>query len=143
MARPRFTPGTARRAIVVAKILVPVLAPFAIRAAGYARHQWDAARARRLGVALDQLPAMSGRGTTLYARLSQLAISLHELAERRPQEAPFVQQADGRLDDLSAVMRAAELMPSNRRWAAHKAISHELDMLEAELLRRLGVSRPR
>lgn len=143
MARPRITPANAKRAIGVAKVVVPVVAPFAVKAAGYARHRWDAARARRLGVGLDELPTFSGRGSALHARLSRLAMSLHELAERRPQDGSFVRETDGRLADLSAAMRAAELMPTARRRAAHKAVAAELDVLEAELLRRLGVNHPR
>lgn len=142
MARARFTPANARRAIGVAKVVVPVVAPFAIKAAGYARHRWDSARARRLGVAVEQLPVVSGRGVTLNARLARLAMSLHELAERHPGNAAFVEQTDVRLADLSAAMRAAEVMPSQRRRAAYRAIAAELATLEAELLRRLGVAPP-
>jgi len=140
MARPRITPANAKRAIGVAKVVVPVVAPFAIKAAGYARHRWDTARARRLGVAVEALPSFSGKGATLHARLSRLATSLHELAQRREQDAEFVQSTEGRLADLAAAMRAAELMPAARRRAAHKAVAAEVDVLEAELLRRLGVT---
>jgi hypothetical protein len=139
MARPRLTPANARRAIAVAKVVVPVVAPFMIKAAGYARHRWDTARARRLGVGVDQLPTMTGRGTQLHARLARLAISLHELAQRRPPDAAFMTATDGRLADLATALRAAEAMPSERRRAAHRAVGAELDRLEAELLRRLGL----
>jgi Family of unknown function (DUF6474) len=139
MARPRITPANVKRAIGVARVVVPVAVPFAIKAAGYARHRWDTARARRLGVGLNELPSLSGKGTALHARLSRLAMSLRELSQRRPQEADFIRTAQGRLADLSTAMRAAELMPAARRRAAHKAVAAELDAVEAELLRRLGV----
>lgn len=139
MARPRLTPANARRAIAVAKVVIPVVAPFVIKAAGYARHRWDTARARRLGVGVDQLPALTGRGTALHARLARLAESLHELAKRRPQDAAFVTETDGRLADLATALRAAEAMPAERRRAAHRAVATELDRLEAELLHRLGL----
>ena len=132
---PRITPSNAKRAIGVAKIVLPVLAPYAIRAAGYARHQWDAARARRLGIAVDQLPAMSGRGAALHARLARLTLTLRDIAERHPSDT----DAEQRLADLATAVRAAELMPTPRRRAAYKAISAELDVLEAGLLRRLGL----
>jgi hypothetical protein len=143
MARPRITPLEIRRALRVARIVVPVVTPFAIRGVRYARYRWDTARARRLGVGLDELQSFSGRGSALHARLSRLAMSLHELAERRPDAAAFVRESDERLVDLSAAVRAAELMPTARRRAAHKAVAAELDVLEAELLRRLGVTEPR
>jgi Family of unknown function (DUF6474) len=132
---PRITPSNAKRAIGVAKIVLPVLAPYAIRAAGYARHQWDAARARRLGVGVDQLPTMSGRGAALHARLARLTTTLRDIAERHPSDTDTEQ----RLADLATAVRAAELMPAPRRRAAYKAIGAELDTLEAGLLRRLGL----
>ena len=142
MARPRITPNNTKRAISVAKVVVPAVAPFAIKAAGYARHRWDAARARRLGVPVEQLPTISGRGTALNARLARLAAALHDLAARKPDDADtaqFVERSQQRLSDLTAAMRAAELMPTARRRAAHKAVRSELDVIEAEVLRRLGL----
>lgn len=139
MARPRITPGNTRRAIGIARIVLPALAPLAIRAAGYARHRWDTARARRLGLAVDGLPALSGRGTVLHARLARLASALPELADRRPAEADFVAGAQSRLADLVTAMRAAELMAPPRRRSAHRAVSAELDRIEDGLLRRLNV----
>lgn len=146
MARPRtprITPANTRRAIGVAKIVIPVVAPFAIKAAGYARHRWDVARSRRLGVGLDQLPGVSGRGATLHARLARLAGAVRDLTQRHPGDAEttrFASVTEERLGDLGAAMHAAELMPSQRRRAAHRAVATELDVLEAELLRRLGIT---
>jgi hypothetical protein len=145
MARPRIpriTPGNAKRAIGVAKIVVPIMAPFAIKAAAYARHRWDVARARRLGVGLERLPDVSGRGAALHARLVRFTAALRDLTQRRldADTATFVSNTETRLGDLSAAMHAAELMPGQRRRAAHRAVAAELDVLEAELLRRLGVT---
>jgi len=139
MARPRMTPANARRAIAVARLVAPVVTPYAMRAAGYARNRWDAVRARRLGIAVDQLSTLSGRGTALHARLTRLAMTLHELGQRRQRHAEFVEQADSRLADLATAMRAAETMPSARRRAAHRAVAAELDTIETEFLRRLGL----
>ena len=47
--------------------------------------------------------------------------------------------AGTRWPQLAAAVRAAERMPSARRKAAHKAVAAELDRIERELLRRLGV----
>lgn len=138
MARPRITRSSTRRAIGVAKVVVPVIAPFAIRAAGYARHRWDSARARRLGVPLEQLSLIAGRGAALHARLMRLSQSLRDVAERHPSNTAAT-AAQERLADLSTAVHAAELMPAARRRAAHKAIAAELDTLEADLLRRLGI----
>jgi predicted flap endonuclease-1-like 5' DNA nuclease len=142
MARPRITPSNTKRAIGVAKVVVPAVAPFAIKAAGYARHRWDSARARRLGVPVDQLPAISGKGAALNARLARLATSLQDLAARTPDDADtaeFVQRSQARLANLTAAMRAAELMPTGRRRAAYKAVRAELNVIEGQLLGRLGL----
>ncbi|HEY0638216.1 MAG TPA: DUF6474 family protein [Pseudonocardiaceae bacterium] len=146
MARPRLTsritPRNARRAIGVAKIVVPVLAPFVIQAAGYARHRWDLARARRLGLAPDQLAGVTGRGAALHARLARLATVLREVEQRYPRDTADNARVEARLSDLAAAMHAAELMPAARRKAAHRAVSAELDALEDALLHRLGLTGP-
>lgn len=142
MTRPRLTSRNVRRLIRVARVLGPILIPFAIRAAGYARHNWDVARARRLGVPLDQLPAFTGRGAALHARLAGLAVSLSELARRHHDDietTQYVERSKHRLADLAAAIRVAEHMPSARRKAAHQAVARELDELETKLLARLGV----
>jgi hypothetical protein len=40
---------------------------------------------------------------------------------------------------LATAVRAAERMPSARRRPAHRAVAADLDQLEADLLRHLGV----
>jgi hypothetical protein len=140
--RPRLTSANVKRMIGVAKIVGPVVAPFAIKAAGYARHRWDLARARRLGVPVDQLPAFSGRGAALHARLAGLAASLYDLARRRPGDGDttrYVDATETRLADLAAAVRVAEQMPTARRKAAHQAVTRELDTIESTLLTRLGL----
>jgi hypothetical protein len=53
--------------------------------------------------------------------------------------AAFVSRTRPRLADLSVAVRAAGQMPAQRRRAAHKAISNELDTIESGLLDQLGV----
>lgn len=142
MPRPRLTSGNVKRMIAVAKVVGPVVAPFAIKASGYARHRWDVARARRLGVPVEQLPSFSGRGAALHARLASLAASLYELAQRRQDDietTEYVDLTERRLADLAAAVRVAESMPAARRRAAHQAVARELDEVEAKLLARLGL----
>src|SRR5436190_1117870 len=61
----RFTPKKAKNAVAVAKVLgpavIPVVAPYAVRAAGAAREMYDRYQARKLGVAVDQLGSYTGR----------------------------------------------------------------------------------
>ena len=59
--------------------------------------------------------------------------------ERASTVERFVAATEPRLVDLAAAVRAAELMPTERRRAAHRAVAAELDRIEPELLRLLGV----
>ena len=144
--RGPLTPARAKRMIGLAKVVAPLLAPYALVAAGVARQRWDALRAYRLGVTPDELAGFTGPGGALHARLSGLATALVELRqgpEARDTTAArrFAVQNEPRLADLAAAVRAAEQMPGARRRAAHRAISGELDRIEQELLVHLGVAR--
>jgi Family of unknown function (DUF6474) len=142
MARPRLTSRNVRRMIRVARVIVPVVTPFVMQAAGYTRHRWDLARARRLGVPVDQLPMFTGRGAALHARLAGLAAPLSELARRNQNDieiTQYVERTERRIADLAAAVRVAEHMAPARRRVAHQAVARELDELEAKLLTRLGL----
>ena len=141
------TPGNAKKAISIGKILVPVLAPVAMQVAGIARGAWDERRARRLGVPASELGSYSGKGGALNARIARISMSISELSAdpgpgRADEVARFVADNGNRLADLSAAVRAAEMMPTERRRAAHKAVAGELDQIEPKLLALLGVDSP-
>jgi Family of unknown function (DUF6474) len=140
-----LTGATVKRWIGIARIVVPVAAPIVYQAVGEARSRVDDYRARRLGVAPDELSTFSGRGTALYARCHNLANSVRELGNRRPEDAEvrtFTADARTRLSDLEAAVRSAEQMPGSRRRRAHLAVAAELDRLEARLLGLWGLDAP-
>ncbi|MEU4801440.1 DUF6474 family protein [Actinosynnema sp. NPDC023587] len=144
MARERskgFTPGRARNLVGVAKVvapaLIPVVAPLAARAAAAVGDRYDRYRARKLGVPVDEVTRYSGHGARLHARIAGFAQALEAV---RAQDRDYVESTEARLTQLTAAVRAAERMPSPRRKAAHRAVGTDLDALEAELLKRLGVS---
>jgi len=130
------------------KVLAPVLTPIAMQVAGIARGAWDERRARRLGVSATELNNFSGKGGALHARIDGIASSLVGLraapaeGDRATAVNRFVTATEPRLIDLAAAVRAAELMPTERRRAAHRAVASELDRIEPELLKLLGVSSP-
>jgi len=138
---PRFTPGKAKNLLgvakVVAPVLIPVLAPFAAKAAGVLGDRYDQFKARRLGVSVDELSKYTGKGARLHARIAGFAQALDEL---RAKEPDYVAETESRLVKLAAAVRAAERMPTSRRKAAHRAVAADLDALETDLLRRLGVA---
>ncbi len=144
MARERskgFTPGRAKNLVGVAKVvapaLIPVVAPLAARAAALVSDRYDRYRARRLGVPVGELSRYSGHGARLHARIAGLVQVLEDL---RAKDRAYVETTEARLVRLTAAVRASERMPTSRRKAAHRAIGTDLDALEADLLKRLGVS---
>jgi hypothetical protein len=144
-SRKPLTASRAKRLIGVSKAVAPLLAPYALAAAGLARARWDAHRAARLGVDPGQLAAYAGPGGALHARLSRMAGALDELesgAETNSTSAARKFSADTRprLADLAVAVRAAEQMPTPRRRTAYRAIGGELDRIETALLAQLGIS---
>ena len=145
-AAPRITPKKAKNALAVAKIVgpavVPVVAPFVLRAFGEARDRIDRFKARRLGVAVGDLAEYSGKGGALHARITGAAEAIAELREgtdATAEDRAYADKSETTLRQLAAVVRAAEWMPSARRRAAHRAAATELDELEQRLLARLGL----
>jgi Family of unknown function (DUF6474) len=136
-----LTVSRAKRLIGVSKAVAPLLAPYALAAAGVARARWDAHRAARLGVEPGQLAAYAGPGGALHARLSRLAEVLDELdgGSGTVSAREFTTATRPRLADLAVAVRAAEQMPTSRRRTAYRAIGGELDRLEEILLQHLGV----
>ncbi len=140
----RITPSRAKNLVGVARIVlpavVPVISPYLLKAAGTAREQLDRMRARRIGVDVGDLAKFSGRGGALHARIAGAADALAELAAKDdPVTREFTTRGRDTLTTLAAAVRAAERMPTTRRRAAHQAVAAELDRIESELLRRLGV----
>ncbi|GAA1392371.1 hypothetical protein GCM10009613_36880 [Pseudonocardia kongjuensis] len=133
-----------QRYLGIAKLLAPLLAPYAMAAAGSLRHRLDDQRSRRLGVSPDELGGYSGPGGKLHARLSRISRTITELREDGTTESDaaakrFADETEPRLHDLAAAVRAAENMPVSRRKAAYRTISRDLDRIEVELLDHLGV----
>jgi hypothetical protein len=142
--RKPLTGKSAKRMIGVGTAVAPLLAPYALAAAGAVRGAWDARKAARLGVAADQLGAYAGPGGALHARLSRIAEALTELesgpqAQSDGEVSAFAADTRPRLADLAVAVRAAEQMPTQRRRTAYRAIGEELDRIEVDLLTHLGV----
>ncbi|CDO07864.1 hypothetical protein C1S82_07200 [Mycolicibacterium cosmeticum] len=137
-----LSPTRIRRTLTVSRLLAPILVPLAYRAAVAARGLLDQRRADRLGVPLSQLGQFSGHGAALAARIAGAEQTLQQVAAKKPKDAEtkqFVTAITDRLTDLSAAVTAAENMPTQRRAAAHDAISAQLDGIDADLLARLGI----
>ncbi|HET6499508.1 MAG TPA: DUF6474 family protein [Amycolatopsis sp.] len=141
-----LTPKKARNAVAVAKIVVPavapVLAPYAVKAAGAVREAYDRYQARKLGVPVESLGEFTGRGAGLLARVAGVSEALGELrksTQATEQDIRFATEAQTTLEQLTAVVHAAERMPAARRRAAHQAVAAELERLESHILHRLGI----
>lgn len=138
-----LSPTRIRRALTVSRLLAPILAPLIYRAAVTARGLIDQRRADQLGIPLAQIGQFSGHGAHLSARVAGAEQSLRAVTDKKPKDAEtrqFVAAISERLSDLSTAITAAENMPTQRRRAAHAAISSQLDGIEADLLARLGLT---
>ncbi|MFI6777098.1 DUF6474 family protein [Nocardia sp. NPDC050412] len=144
--RDPFTASQVRKYLGVARVLVPVLAPLAYRAATYIRGRIDTRRAHQLGIGVEQLGDFSGHGGQLQARISNTEAALDKIGTQSSDKAgkgetqKFVAATQDRLGNLTAAIRTAEQMPAPRRRAVHASISSELSGIEADVLARLGVS---
>ncbi|MEU6560020.1 DUF6474 family protein [Nocardia nova] len=137
--RELLTAGQMKKYLGVARVLIPVLAPLAYRAATYLRGQIDTRRARQLGIGVDELGNFTGHGARLQARIAGVESTLDGIADKNGEDKKFVNAARDRLGSLSAAVRTAEQMPPQRRRAVHTSISNELSGVEADILARLGV----
>ncbi|OBI73726.1 DUF6474 family protein [Mycobacterium asiaticum] len=137
-----LSPTRIRRTLTVSRLLAPVLIPLIYRAAIAARGLLDQRRADQLGIPLAQIGQFSGHGARLSARVAGAEQSLQAVQEKKPKDPEtkqFVAAISEKLSDLSTAITAAEHMPTQRRRAAHAAISSQLDGIEADLLARLGL----
>lgn len=150
-AKKQLSAAKVRRYIGIARVVIPVLSPLAYQAATRTRGTLDARRARAIGVDVENLTEFTGHGAGLSARIRGLESSIAELdrgqvgaagteaAAAASHDRAFATSSQERLAELSTAVHAAERMPTPRRRKAHAAIGSELDRIDGELLRRLGV----
>ena len=130
-------PKTARRALAVAKIAGPVVAPFALKAATTTRGFIDERRAIKLGVTADEVAAYRGPTGPAGARIAGLRSSVDELRRRRTTDLQVVRFADvakARLADLNTAVQTSASMPASRRRGTLAAVNKELNQIEADLM---------
>ena len=138
-------PRDIRRMMTSARIIGPILAPFALQAATATRGWWDERRARQLGVTAIEVAAYRGPTGPTEARLAGLAQTVQELQRRRGgdlQVVRFAEVSNNRLADLTIATRAAASMPSSRRRATLTAVGRDLDRIDADLMTFLLPSAP-
>lgn len=130
-------PRDIRRLMASARIIGPVLAPFALQAATATRGWLDERRARQLGVTAIEVAAYRGPTGATEARLAGLAQTVQDLQRRRGgdlQVVRFAEVTNNRLADLTIATRAAASMPSGRRRATLGAVARDLDRIDADLM---------
>lgn len=130
-------PKTLRRLLLAAKVVGPVVAAGALKASTGVRGVLDDRRARQLGVPLEEVAAYKGPSGTVQARIVGLSSAIGDLRARRgadPKVSRFADTGTTRLGELSAAATATLSMPSATRRAALRAVSADLDQLDAELM---------
>lgn len=140
--RKGLTAANVTRYLGVARVLVPVALPLLYRGATALRSELDKRRANQLGVSVEQVGEFQGPGARLRARIAKLSGAFDDFAAGHPgpEGATYAEQGKTRLEQLGTAVDAAELMAPARRRTAVKSIDGELDALNAELLKRLGVN---
>lgn len=137
-------PKAAKRVVAVGKILAPALAPVLLKAAAATRGLLDERRARALGVPVDRVGAFRGPTGAVGARITGLSDSLRELASRKGndlQVTRFAEVASTRLRDLTAAVQVSATMPRSKRNEVLRAVSRELDEIDADLVSHLMAPR--
>ncbi|WP_405159670.1 DUF6474 family protein [Nocardia sp. NBC_01499] len=139
--RELFSASQMRKYLGVARVLIPVLAPLAYRAATFLRAQLDTRKAQQLGIGVEQLGDFSGHGAKLQARIANTEAALGKVGAQsgKGDTQKFVATTQARLDSLAAAVQTAEQMPAPRRRAVHTSIAQELSGVEADVLAQLGV----
>lgn len=140
--RELFSAGQMKKYLGVARVLIPVLAPLAYRAATFLRAQLDTRKAQQLGIGVDQLGDFAGHGAKLQARIANTEAALGKVGAQgkdKGETQKFVAATQARLDSLAAAVQTAEQMPAPRRRAVHTSIAEELSGVEADVLAQLGV----
>ena len=130
-------PKAARRALAVARMAGPVVAPVALRAATTARSYLDERRAEKLGVPSSEVAAYRGPTGPAAARIATLGTAVDELRQRRSGDQAvgrFADAAKTRLGDLGTATRAAASMPTGRRRATLSAIRRDLNQIDTDLM---------
>ena len=130
-------PKTLRRLLLAAKVVGPVVAAGAMKTSTEVRGLLDDRRARQLGVPIEDVAAYKGPTGTVQARITGLTKAIDELRSRRGTDqtvARFTTTTTARLAELSAASTATLSMPPSTRRAALRAISADLDQLDAELM---------
>ena len=130
-------PKTLRRLLLAAKVVGPVVAATAMKTSTGVRGALDERRAAKLGVPIEDVAEYKGPTGTVNARITGLQKSLAELRARRGSDqkvARFVDSSTARLNELSAAATATLSMPTGTQRSAVRAISGDLDQLDAELM---------
>jgi hypothetical protein len=130
-------PKTLRRLLLAAKVVGPVVAAGALKTTTTVRGALDDRRARQLGVPVDDVALYKGPVGPVQARIAGLTKAVNDLRDRRGGDqgvARFVNTTGIRLQELSAAAVATHSMPSATQRSAVRAISADLDQLDAELM---------
>ncbi|MBF6129218.1 DUF6474 family protein [Nocardia brasiliensis] len=141
--RELFSASQVKKYLGVARVLIPVLAPLAYRAATFVRGQLDVRKAQQLGIGIEQLGDFAGHGARLQARIANTEAALGKVGAQDGKDKgdtqKFVASTQARLDSLATAVQTAEQMPAPRRRTVHASISEELSQVESDVLARLGV----
>ena len=121
--------AAAKRYVAFAQVLLPVLAPLALKGVTTAQGQGG-------------IPASGNPSEALKSRISTIDSTVGKLTANRTEDAEtarFAEQVKKRLTDLNTAVESAENVPTRERRVIHQSVSEELNRVNKEVLARLGV----
>lgn len=121
--------STAKRYVAFAQVLLPVVAPLALKGITSAQGQ-------------GALPAAANPGSALLNRIDSINDTIDKLAANRGDEQEiqaFAERSRSRLKDLGTAVESAEHVPTRERRTIHQSVSDELNRVNKDVLARLGV----
>lgn len=121
--------STAKRYVAFAQVLLPVVAPLALKGITTAQGQGG-------------VPTSANPGSALKNRIDSINETIDKLATNRgdePEIQTFADRSRSRLQDLTTAVESAEHVPTRERRTIHQSVSDELNRVNKDVLARLGV----
>lgn len=111
------------------RAILPIALPLVYRGITMVRDSQANKQARAFGVSADELAKFAGYGAPLKARIA----GMRETVNASSLPTGFIKDVEDRLRELSTAVDNAERMTTEKRQAAHRSITKDLDNLAQQI----------
>lgn len=122
--------STAKRYVAFAQVLLPVVAPLALKGITTVQGQGG-------------IPVSGNPSEALQSRIASLQGTVRKLSANRsedPEMTSFAERIHARLTDLNTAVESAQNVPTRERRVVHQSVSDELNRVNKDVMARLGVT---